>query len=397
MEVLPDLTEKMPLHGFFDALRRSGFELGMGEYYALLDALHADFRQDETKDCLHEDNLFFLCALLWLKPEQSKSDFRQMFEAHFAPVVLPTVPEKAGKAENTSNLPTQTDEAQDGKTQKNEPPETLPTDEAKPEKDSPTDSPPKNLPAQKTENELLHIKFELLEEAQGQDKTQVPHSAKLFERNFIFNSQYFPLSTRQMSQAFRFLPIFQPSKASEKIDARATALHWAKKGYFEKPIFERQKMLYNQAILLIDNKGSMQAFEALSDSVGEALNSAFGGKARVHYFYNVPQGFVYSDRAHTEHTSLDQLLQMMKQKSTLVLVLSDAGAARGGNHTDRFKASLRFVVRLQAEAKRVVWLNPMPAERWEKTTAERLSKFVEMHTLNDSAGLQKAVRFLRNI
>lgn len=135
-------------------------------------------------------------------------------------------------------------------------------------------------------------------------------------------------------------------------------------------------------LLLIDNKGSMGAFEKMTDAIVQEASQVFGGYSRIYYFYNLPQDFVYTNKYHCNHVGLEQLLTDIDAK-TVVIVISDCGASRGGNSNDRFKSSLKFIVKLQSLAHKVVFFNPMPSYRWAGTTAERISKFVDMYGLSN--------------
>jgi len=145
---------------------------------------------------------------------------------------------------------------------------------------------------------------------------------------------------------------------------------------------------FDNVVLLTDNKGSMLSFELLSDMLDTALSESFNeqnAKKPISYeqyfFYNVPQKYFYKDKIHIKHTKTYELLERIECKKSLILIYSDAGAARGGNSDGRFKPTLRFLLHLKKAAHQVVWLNPLPKERWNKTTAKRISRFVDMFSL----------------
>jgi uncharacterized protein len=79
---------------------------------------------------------------------------------------------------------------------------------------------------------------------------------------------------------------------------------------------------------------------------------------------------------------------------TAVVVVSDAGAARGSMDPARNLAAVAFVRALYERRQRVVWLNPMPAELWAGSSAAQLARHVPMFAL-DRPGLHRAVDVLR--
>ncbi len=144
----------------------------------------------------------------------------------------------------------------------------------------------------------------------------------------------------------------------------------------------------------------------LDAALSEAFEVQTNKKAmdyEQYFFYNVPQKYFYKDKVHIKHEKTYELFKQIKRKKFLVLIYSDAGAARGGNSDGRFKPTLRFLLQLKKVAHQIVWLNPLPKERWNKTTAKRISRFVDMYSLSDSTegtetanrNLQKAIHTLK--
>ncbi len=228
----------LPLYNTFNSLKKNGFDLGIEEYYIFLDALLNGFRFDATKSHFEKENLRFLARTVWLKPTQSKHQFEKIFNDTFEEIGSSS--EK--KQEENKNLP------------KNE--HSKETPEKKDESIEKSD-----IDKNKTSNQKEHlIKFILGNTNEKSEKSNINTEIKQPKRNFLFTENYFDISQRQIKQSFRSLPIFQSSSASNEINIEATLHHWAKKGFFEKPIFYRKKSLYNNVVLLTDNKGSMLSF-----------------------------------------------------------------------------------------------------------------------------------------
>ena len=79
-----------------------------------------------------------------------------------------------------------------------------------------------------------------------------------------------------------------------------------------------------------------------------------------------------------------------------VLIVSDAGAARGNRDVVRADRTADFLRTLRRTNPWVAWLNPVPLDRWEGTTAAEVRDRgpVPMFSL-DPAGLYSAVDILR--
>ena len=400
----------LPLYATFNSLKKNGFDLGIEEYYVFLDALHGGFRFDNTASHFSKENLLWLAKTVWLKPNQSKYEFEQIFKDTFEGLNFSSETEQNLEDNQIPNqkLPKkESTEESENQEDKN-----IEKDKSQQDKKDKSDEESKQSDFnEKTESKKEHfIKFVLGNTDENSQKSGFDSDNKYSKRNFLFTENYFDISQRQIKQSFRSLPIFQPSSTSNEVNIEATLQHWAKKGFFEKQIFKRKKSLYNNVVLLTDNKGSMLSFELLGDMLNIALSESFNGKIDEisadygqYFFYNVPQKYFYKDKIHIKYTKTYELLNQIKRKKSLVLIYSDAGAARGGNSDGRFKPTLRFLLHLKKVAHQVVWLNPLPKERWNKTTAKRISRFVDMFSLADSVeytekanrNLQKAIHTLQ--
>jgi uncharacterized protein with von Willebrand factor type A (vWA) domain len=81
-------------------------------------------------------------------------------------------------------------------------------------------------------------------------------------------------------------------------------------------------------------------------------------------------------------------------KGNSVLIISDAGAARGYYDRRRVAETKAFLKTLSAYTYLYTWLNPMPQNRWRATTAADIADIVPMFPFNRE-GLNDAVSILR--
>jgi hypothetical protein len=77
-----------------------------------------------------------------------------------------------------------------------------------------------------------------------------------------------------------------------------------------------------------------------------------------------------------------------------IVLISDAGAARGHGDLLRLLDTVAFLKALKGLSSRVVWLNPMPTRYWPKTTAAQIARHVPMFPM-DADGMHHAVNILR--
>jgi uncharacterized protein with von Willebrand factor type A (vWA) domain len=95
----------------------------------------------------------------------------------------------------------------------------------------------------------------------------------------------------------------------------------------------------------------------------------------------------------TDGVNLDAALEDWAYDTSL-LIISDAGAARGFRHTSRLRATSDFLFQLRLRTQFIAWLNPFPEDRWTGTSAEVISHLVPMFQM-DEDGLSNAVDVIR--
>jgi hypothetical protein len=123
-------------------------------------------------------------------------------------------------------------------------------------------------------------------------------------------------------------------------------------------------------------RGPLPALDPVLDAVAPSLS-----------------GTVFADCALLEPLDLDEVVDGL-EADTGVVVLSDAGAARGRLDAVRTLAAVAFARGLRTGGHRVVWLNPMPPSSWTGTSAGQLARHVPMLPLT-GPGLHRAVDVLR--
>ena len=90
----------------------------------------------------------------------------------------------------------------------------------------------------------------------------------------------------------------------------------------------------------------------------------------------------YPDMLRYEH-EVEPVIDVLTEhiKNSAVLIISDAGAARGHYDGRRVADTKRFIKTLSAYTYLYSWVNPLPASRWRATTAEDIACIVPMYPL----------------
>lgn len=215
--------------------------------------------------------------------------------------------------------------------------------------------------------------------------------ADQFNEEFSWRNsdEYFPITRRKMIQGWKYIRLKSDGKRTDQIDIAATISKIAEEKIITEPSYSIERVNRNNSLVIfIDYGGSMMPFAELSQRLIETATIDGGqGDATIFYFHNYPIRYLYSDSDQsTISLELSQLKYRLSSKYSLALVFSDAGAARGYLNEKRVNATCKFLEELSSITMNMVWLNPMPRNRWKNTTAEQILEncaFLNMFSMMD--------------
>jgi uncharacterized protein len=335
-------------------LRQSGFQLGVGELLAARQAIEEGF--GENAEALAET-----LKILWCHSPSEQSQFDPIW--------------KSILVSSTSKQPEKTP-------QKEPKPE---TQQERVEETQELSSPPpqETVTEIKPEPELASLPI------------RVPFTPVETENTSTLQA-YYPISRRSMIYNWRYLRRPVADGPLNVLDVDATIKKATHQGFYLAPVYRRQERNNAHLLLLLDQNGSMTPFHRfIRDLVETALyeSSLQPEKVNVFYFHNVPAASVYKDLYLTEPIALQTVLASCDNE-TSVLIVSDAGAARGYRKLERIRAATSFLFKLKQYTSLIAWLNPMPEERWIGSSAEIIANLVPMYEM-DNNGLSNAIDIVR--
>jgi uncharacterized protein len=331
---------------------RKRFDLGMAEYFLAKDALVGGWGDnlEELRETL---------GLLWCHSREDRSDFVMIWDEVTAKVNIEESRPSSPKPDSPDS--TSTDSVADDK----EIIEDIPLEIASP---SQINIAPLPVFAPKPETDLETDSLEI----QG----------------------YFPIPRRNMIYCWRYLRRTVADGPYDILDVAATVQQAAKQGFYLAPCYKRREQNHSRLLLLADQNGSMMPFHRFTRELVEtAQYESPIGEVAVFYFHNVPGQNVYRDVYLTEAIALDKVLSGC-DSDTSILIISDAGAARGYRRLERTQATIEVLLKIKKYTPLVAWLNPMPKKRWSSTSAQIIAYAVPMRQM-DTEGLRDVVDILR--
>lgn len=336
-------NQKLPLFDLFLYLRDTGdFLLTLDQYHVLLSALDHGFGLSSREDFKN------ICLMLWVKAKPDSEiakKFSLYFDAYFAKI-----------------------DAENQKIQESEKSEPV---NPEPEKSEPVPS-------------FLQSPIAL----QGR---LLPKNKFNINAKFTLAVTDFPMTERKIQRSFSYLrlPVRQGNLTEVDIDATVDKI--GEDGFLITPVMIPRRINRAEVLLLVDVSNSMIPFFLVSQLLVSNLQGSKLGKAEVYYFRNCPGEYFFYHPQRPGGKLTSEVLAKLHQQRTVVLIISDAGAARGGVNYDRIKLTENFLDELYGCVRQVAWLNPVPENRWRGTSAQGISQLVKMYEL-DNSGLVAAVR-----
>lgn len=202
-----------------------------------------------------------------------------------------------------------------------------------------------------------------------------------------------PIDKRDMAGIWRQLHLLQREGPPHELDIQGTIDSFSHIGFL-KPVLRSMRRNQAKMMLLIDQGGSMEPFSlftaALVDSI---LRSGSFKQTSIFYFHDCPEDYIYMYPTLLGARPLEDIL-VEHSHSGSVLIVSDAGAARGHYDRIRVRVTKDFLDKLSQYTYLCAWLNPVPEVRWVGTTARNIAQLLPMFQL-DWEGLNDTVNALR--
>ncbi|MEZ4959257.1 MAG: hypothetical protein R2830_05530 [Saprospiraceae bacterium] len=388
---------------FFDQIERElGYPPNLDKYFDFLRMLMTEpFSDDED---LRKGEVYKIARYLFCERERDEQRFQQIFERIFDSE-KEMLEEWLGKAREEK-------ETQKGSSVK-QPSDFGGGPTVKDNKlfDEDDDAPVTKPWAGSTPTKYLNLSIGL---SDTESTSRAVEDAESYEDDFFYTNDYHVITFREMIQGWRYFRLQQPLGFSDEIDIPAIIQDITREGMFTELRFKKAFLNREDSLLILaDRRGSMTPFHSLVDSlVNTAKKEGGHHKAQVYYFQNYPMHYVYQTPFFTSPRHVNAVLSRVSSEHTYVLIISDAGAAKGLVNENRLNATGivpktdkdgnvetneagkpiytldqgSFLGELLRCTKDVVWLNPMPRNRWRGTSAEVLANTpkVKMYSLYDS-------------
>ncbi len=361
---------KPPLVQVFQELRRREFPLGIAEYEALLAALRGGLVSSRS-------DLEFLCQTLWAKSVAEQAEVREVLTRW-----LPPLPDELALERVLTQVETESESA--GGSPASQAGRKAAEEEERQRRMVTTirRRQPAADDADPGENSL-----------QSAGPIVLPKVDDAAGRNFDWVGSL-PVTRRQMKRAWQYYRRMARAGAPVEIDMERTLQLVEREGVLLQPVLQPRRVNHARLLILADEGGSMAPFRGVISPLLSSAQTVGFARTGVFHFHDVPEATVFAKPWLSHPVALAAACNPFRGAG--ILIVSDAGAARGNRDANRVARTVASLNVLRSFSPHVVWVNPMPQFRWARSSAAEIRQQgrIAMFPL-DRQGLDRAVDVLR--
>ncbi|MFY7884018.1 MAG: hypothetical protein ACOVOV_04145 [Dolichospermum sp.] len=212
-------------------------------------------------------------------------------------------------------------------------------------------------------------------------------------KEFHFKPTDFPIQLQDVQVSWRLLRQAKQVGLDYELDLEATLVQIEQEGIFSNVVMRPVRTRRAELLLLIDDSSAMIPFFPALDPFIQAIKEARITPARIYRFTSYPDEYLYHWHHPTQAEPLTSLLPKLHRHRTVALIFSDAGAATATYSQERIQGISKFLTALSPCVRQIIWLNPLPSQRWEQTSAWTIDAVLNGKMLTyEPASLQRATR-----
>jgi uncharacterized protein with von Willebrand factor type A (vWA) domain len=348
----------------FQEMRKAGMALTLEQYELLREAVTQGYGLGEWEDIKR------ICRLLWVKPSANYDGdiFNHAFEQYKNKYVLDL---------KESVSPRKLIEIA--------PPDTKP----KPPLNLPEIPPRRYKKPTPTDKEKQPDKIEIPDAV----KTKKFEKFKNVKQNFYLTPTGFPIKLHDVQVTWRCLRQAKRPSLHYELDVEATINRIEQEGIFSDVVMSPVQVRQTELLLLIDDSLAMIPFFPALGPFIQAIEQSRITPASIYRFTSYPDEYLYHWHYPVQGEPLTHLLTKLHRHRTIAIIFSDAGAATATYSQKRIEGISKFLSKLSRCTWQIIWLNPLPFERWKQTSSEKIYQVLNGKMLTyEPASLQKVVK-----
>jgi uncharacterized protein len=331
---LTELEQAMPFWGLFESLREAKLPLDVEQYHELKQSVR-------WGHVLTWEDLATVGSVVWVKP--SDSDWQQQeFDR-----ILQKYRNKSDE-DSESKISISSPGSSSGSLENH------------------------------SEIRLALPNFPMRSSPQGETKIasgikNLPSSQPSVNQKWKFNLEKLPLSAHNVKDSWlAWRQSNQPAELTE-LDVRQTVKK-STEGLLEKLVWQQATGQEGNLVVLVDDGENMLTYWPAISKLFEMIDRQRINPAQLYRFSGCPRRYLYYWRDPNKSILAAKVRGNLSLEQTILLVVSDGGAAIGLPDEDRVTETLEFLRCWQKFARPIIWLNPVPSKRWAGTPAAEIEE-----------------------
>ena len=364
------------LLGLFRELKANGVPVGTRDYLDGVEALRLGFGQGD-RAALRE-----LASALWGRSDEERRLIARWFDVLPPPEAaqITTIDDALDSLDATTSEPTAAATA---------PRPAAPTTAGS--SASPTAAPGSSPDTAIAQAARARVSFAATREGSGLPIPRLASAPPIGE-DYVLDPQ--PLiSPRDMAVLWRRYRRSTRHGPRTEMDLAATLRERCRRGLLCRPVCRPRRSNSARLLILADASPSMDPWRPFLATLAASLPLGRLARAELRYFNNQPRRQLYATPDLDEPEDRDTVLR--RHAGAALLVVSDAGSARGALNRRRALQTADFLDEARRLFPSTVWLNPMPTRRWAGTTAGLIADGPVPMLPVDAPHLLRAIDILR--
>jgi uncharacterized protein len=237
--------------------------------------------------------------------------------------------------------------------------------------------------------------------ARGSIGVQTAPSYKLVNTGrFPLHPQNWPISVGTVRDSWRSLQQTKQRMADVEIDLEGTVASIMQLGFFDDVVLKSVRQPGAELILLVDESAATSPYLPAIEPLIKAIGGGWVRPSKIYRFTGYPHRRLADWQLPRNSTSIDTVLRGLHSLHSIVMVVSDAGAAIGIQNEDLVAGVAKFWQRWEPCVAELVWINPLPASLWLHTPATEINDLLggRMLALDDLGGreIRRLLQGLQN-
>jgi uncharacterized protein len=178
-----------------------------------------------------------------------------------------------------------------------------------------------------------------------------------------------PIDEPTVQSIWQRLRLMTTEGALQELDMERTVAQIGQRGLLEQVVMRSVGRKRGNVVVLVDDDSPMLPFRPVIQPIVDLVEQRRVSGTVLYQFSTYPRDYLYQWCRPTEAIAVSSVLAKLHRSRTLVVIVSDGGAASRSLNPTRLERMGEFLKRLLPCVRDVLWVNPLPESRWVGTSA----------------------------